>query len=108
MIDTPGFNDTNALRTDKRIINELTKVIRPRLYNKKKGITGFVQCIMPDASNRIRETSISAMNNILFLLNSIDPKTNPKDHPRLIVIFNDVSRHELLYDTKKIIDQELR
>ena len=63
---------------------------------------------MPDASNRIRETSISAMNNILFLLNSIDPKTNPKDHPRLIVIFNDVSRHELLYDTKKIIDQELR
>ena len=63
---------------------------------------------MPDASNRIRETSISAMNNILFLLNSIDPKSNPKKHPKLIVIFNDVSRHELLYDTKKVIKKELR
>ena len=50
---------------------------------------------MPDESNRIRKTSIAAMNNVLFLLNSVDPRANPKNHPRLLVIFNDVSKHEL-------------
>ena len=34
LIDTPGFNDGNLLRTDKNILNELTKSIRPRLYDK--------------------------------------------------------------------------
>ena len=63
---------------------------------------------MPDESNRIRKTSIGAMNNILFLLNSIDPRADPKKHPKLIVIFNDVSKYELLDNTdelKKIIAQ---
>ena len=103
LIDTPGFNDTNAQRSDKKILNELTKIMRPRLYNKKKGISAFIQCIMPDESNRIRKTSIAAMNNVLFLLNSIDPRANIKKHPRLLVIFNDVSKHELFEDGDKII-----
>ena len=42
LIDTPGFNDTNTDRSDKKILNELTKILRPRLYNKKKGITAFI------------------------------------------------------------------
>ena len=58
---------------------------------------------MPDESNRIRKTSISAMNNVLFLLNSIDPRSNPKKHPKLLVLFNDVSKHELLDSTDDVI-----
>ena len=55
---------------------------------------------MPDESNRIRESQISAMNNVLFLLNSFDPKTDPKKHPRIMVLFNDVSKFEL-FDSNK-------
>ena len=88
-IDTPGFNDTNASRSDKKILNELIKLIRPKLEDSKQGITAFIQCIMPDSSKRIRATSIGAMNNILFILNSLNPKANPKKHPKLIIIFND-------------------
>ena len=42
LIDTPGFNDTNVQRSDKKILNELTKTLRPRLSNKNKGITAFI------------------------------------------------------------------
>ena len=89
LIDTPGFNDTNANRSDKKILNELVKLIRPKLEDSKQGITAFIQCIMPDSSKRIRATSIGAMNNILFILNSLNPKVDPKKHPKIIIIFND-------------------
>ena len=49
---------------------------------------------MPDSSKRIRKTSINAMNNVLFILNSLDKMADPGKHPRLIVIFNDQSRYE--------------
>ena len=62
LIDTPGFNDTNVQRSDKRILNELIQTIRPMLYDSKVGISGFIQCIMPDESDRIRATSMKAMN----------------------------------------------
>ena len=42
LIDTPGFDDDDLNRTDKTILNELTKSIRPRLYCKSEGITAFV------------------------------------------------------------------
>ena len=60
---------------------------------------------MPDNSKRIRYTSIGAMNNILFLLNSIDPRSNPEKHPKLIVIFNDQSKYEQLESAHDIIRQ---
>ena len=105
LIDTPGFNDTNTDRSDKKILNELTKIIRPRLCDKKQGITAFIQCIMPDNSKRIRNSSIGAMNNVMFLLNSIDPRADPKKHPRLIVIFNDQSKYEQFESAKDIMRQ---
>lgn len=49
---------------------------------------------MPDSSDRLRATSIKAMNNVLFTLNSLHPKTDVKNHPKFIVIFNDVSLYE--------------
>ena len=49
---------------------------------------------MPDSSDRLRETSIKSMNHVLFTLNSLHPKTDIKNHPKFIVIFNDVSLYE--------------
>ena len=36
---------------------------------------------------------LNAMNNILLILNSIH-STNLDDHPKLLIIFNDLSRNE--------------
>ena len=96
LIDTPGFNDTNVQRSDKKILNELIKIIRPMLYDNEKGISSFIQCIMPDESDRIRATSIKAMNYMLFILNSLDVRADIGVHPKMILIFNDVS----LYNSK--------
>ena len=93
LIDTPGFNDTNVQRSDKRILNELIQTIRPMLYDSKVGISGFIQCIMPDESDRIRATSMKAMNQMLFILNSFDARADVGTHPRMILVFNDVSLH---------------
>ena len=49
---------------------------------------------MPDSSDRLRATSIKAMNHVLFTLNSMHPETDIKNHPKFIVIFNDVSLYE--------------
>ena len=46
---------------------------------------------MPDESNRIRATSIKAMNYMLFILNSFDINVDIEAHPKMILIFNDVS-----------------
>ena len=49
---------------------------------------------MPDSSDRLRATSIKAMNHVLFTLNSMHPYTDITNHPKFIVIFNDVSLYE--------------
>ena len=46
---------------------------------------------MPDESDRIRQTSINGMNNMLLALNSFDYETNIANHPLMLVIFNNVS-----------------
>ena len=73
LIDTPGFNDVSILKSDKNIMIEIINAIRPILLDKKQGINSFTQCIMPDESDRIRESSIKGMNNILLMLQSFDP-----------------------------------
>ena len=73
---------------------ELIKTIRPMLYDKNQGINSFIQCVMPDSSDRLRATSMKAMNNVLFTLNSMHELTDIKNHPKFIVIFNDVSLYE--------------
>ena len=49
---------------------------------------------MPDESDRIRESSIKGMNNMLLALNSFDQDTDITDHPLMLVIFNNVSLKE--------------
>ena len=46
---------------------------------------------MPNASHRITDSAIRAMTNKLFILNSIDIGTDISLHPKIFVVFNDVS-----------------
>ena len=67
---------------------------------------------MPDESDRIRATSIRAMNYMLFILNSFDVRADIGAHPRIILIFNDVSLYndrdsiETIKEQKKVIEQK--
>ena len=49
---------------------------------------------MPNKASRINKTPHNDMNNILLILNSFDKKANPEEHPKLFIIFNDVSIEE--------------
>ena len=53
---------------------------------------------MPNAAHRITDTTVKAMNNILFILNSLNRYTILEHHPRVLVIFNDVSIYGDDYD----------
>ena len=102
LIDTPGFNDSDVNRSDKSIFIEMIKTVRPIIRDEKQGISSFVQCIMPNAAHRITDTTIKAMNHILFILNSFSRSTTLKNHPNMLVIFNDVSLYGDDYDPNTI------
>ena len=55
---------------------------------------------MPDASGRIRDTAIQSMATMLLSLTSLYPNANLDKHPRLCVIFNNVSK---LSPSKKMV-----
>ena len=57
---------------------------------------------MPDESDRIRESSIKSMNNILLALQSFDDDTDVNKHPRITIIFNNVSKHGDIIDIDEI------
>ena len=56
---------------------------------------------MPNKSSRINKTPHNDMNNILLILNSLDPRVDPEEHPKLFVIFNDVSKQYIFSDGKE-------
>ena len=98
LFDTPGFNDSDINRSDKSILIETVKTLRSIIQDPKQGISSFIQCIMPNAAQRITEITINAMSLMLFTLNSFDSSTDILNHPRLIVVFNDVSKYGNDYD----------
>ena len=42
LIDSPGFNDPNKLRTDKAIFMDLVNTIRGPLKSKRQGVSMFI------------------------------------------------------------------
>ena len=42
LIDTPGFNDSDVNRSDKIILIETIKTLRPMIKNPRKGISSFI------------------------------------------------------------------
>ena len=49
--------------------------------------------MMPDESSRIRRTAIYSMGSVMLSLNSFCPETDPTKHPRICIIFNNVSKY---------------
>ena len=98
LIDTPGFNDLNKARTDKAIFMDLINTVRVPLTSPDKGITMFIQCIMPDKSDRIRQSVITSMMNFLLILSVFHKDTKVEDlkkcHPQMAIVFNNVSKQQ--------------
>ena len=92
LIDTPGLNDPDAARTDKKIYIEMIKNITELLYDKEQGISSLTLCVLPNASQRIRDTTIKAMISIFFMFNSLDERIDINQHPKYHIIINNVSR----------------
>ena len=97
LIDTPGLNDPNRLRTDKQIFMDLVNTLRHPLFSQEEGITSFIQCIMQDNSERIRDSVLNAMLNLLLILSVFNSDTKLEDlkkHPSFIIVFNNVSKYK--------------
>ena len=74
LVDTPGFNDPNALITDKNIYIEIIKTLGYYLYDPTLGISSLILCVMPNESQRIRDTTIKSLNNMFFMFDILDER----------------------------------
>ena len=72
VFDVPGFNDSDVARSDKSILIETVKILRPMIKDENRGISSFIHCIMPNASHRITDTTVNSMKLILFTLNCLN------------------------------------
>ena len=62
---------------------------------------------MPDHSERIRDSVLSAMLNLLLILSVFNSETNLEDletHPSFIIVFNNVSKYQSQEETKEKIE----
>ena len=57
----------------------------------------FIQCIMPDESDRIRQSVIKTMTRVLLILSIFHKETSVEDlercHPLIAVVYNHVSKN---------------
>ena len=97
LIDTPGLNDPDKMRSDKMIFMDLINTVRLPFRSPTQGISRFIQCMMPDESDRIRKTAIMTMLDLLLILSVFNSDTTAEQlrdsHPKISVIFNHVSRY---------------
>ena len=95
LIDTPGTNDPSSLKSDKDHQSELVERLTPLLTRETEGISSFVQCIMPTAAARIESTSIESMNRVILALTILYKDADVENHPRMLVLINNLSRATL-------------
>ena len=100
LIDTPGTNDPNKKRPDNSINFEIVNKIRDPLSDPTIGINTFTQCVMPNAAGRIENSVIDSMSNFLLSMSSLYEELDPDRHPRMCIIFNNVSKN--IYPEKLI------
>ena len=62
----------------------------------------MILCIMPNASQRITDSTIKGLNSMLFMFNSLDERVDISAHPKYHIIINNVSRYGNNYDIDKI------
>ena len=93
LIDTPGLNDPDTRRTDKNIHIEIIKNLSMKLYDPEQGISSLTLCVMPNASQRITDSTIKGMISMFFMFNSLDQRTDITLHPKYHIVINNVSRY---------------
>ena len=103
LIDTPGLNDPDVRRSDKNIHIEIIKNLSVQLYDPLQGISSLILCVMPNASQRITDSSIKGMNSMFFMFNSLDERVDISRHPKYHVVINNVSRFGDNYDLDDIV-----
>ena len=58
----------------------------------------FIQCILPDESERIRQSAVMTMLDLFLILSVFNSETKTEDiekhHPKIGVVFNHVSKFE--------------
>ena len=57
---------------------------------------------MPNASQRITDSTIKGMNSMFFMFNSLDERVDIDSHPRYHIVINNVSKFGDNYDIDKI------
>ena len=102
LMDTQGLNDPNAEMSDKNIIIEMMKNLKAKLYDKDEGISSLILCVLPNASQRISDTTIKAIINMFVMFGSLDESVDISLHPKYHIIFNNVSRYGDKYDPNKL------
>ena len=53
---------------------------------------------MPNPSERVIDSAIKGLNSMLFMFNSLDERTDISLHPRVHIVFNNISRFGEDYD----------
>jgi hypothetical protein len=96
LIDTPGTNDPKKSMSDAQIYIEMTNAVRLLLSQENEGITSITQCIIPQISKRLHHSVIEGMASIFLMLSSFYEKTDLSNHPRLCVVFNNISKFDKL------------
>ena len=102
LIDTPGLNDPDAQRTDKLTMIETIKNLSPKLYDAQQGISSLILCIMPNAAQRITDSTVKAILDMFFVFNSLDERVDISHHPKFLLIINNVSRYGENYDAQLV------
>ena len=62
----------------------------------------MILCVMPNASQRITDSTIKSLNSMFFMFNSLDERTDITLHPKFHIVINNVSKFGDNYDIEKI------
>ncbi|KRX03398.1 P-loop containing nucleoside triphosphate hydrolase [Pseudocohnilembus persalinus] len=93
LIDSPGLDDP-----DKNLSNSTISDMTCKFLNKEvvydKGLNGIIQCIQLNNSQRIDNTTVKCMQQILLAFTMNYPEFNYKNCPRINVLFNNVTEQE--------------
>ena len=59
-------------------------------------------CVMPNASQRITDTTIKGMLSMFFMFNSLDERIDLSVHPKYHIVINNVSKFGDDYNLEQI------
>ena len=65
IMDTPGFNDPQKRRSDKKIMSDVLSTIQNDKELKALGVSALLQCVMIPKSGRIQKSAIQVMSKLL-------------------------------------------